>query len=288
MMMKLAAVLGLTVGTLALAGPAEVIKAAGGSAKVDGQGRIASIGKLVPDPKMDDAFWAALAEEPVESVNVVKGDGRTMAGLAGLGSVKSLSLGGSSVIDDEDWRQVRRMESLENLRIHHFQNFSGAGLRHLAGHPRLKVLDLTNNKPFDAANLGVLKELPALEELEVYAARIGADDFRALAGMPKLRVLGVSATSEGLGGLVEAAATWPLEELFLGFSPGRLAPISDEEVAGLARVKTLKKLRANNLGITKSQCARLKEALPELEIELREKTAHHGESKVMEALEDGK
>lgn len=284
--MKRLVVLGLTMGwsAVAAAGPAEVIKAAGGNAKVNGEGRVVSVGKLVPDPKMDEAFWEALAKEPLEDVNVVQADGRTMAGLGKLDAVKSLSLGGSPVIDDEDWRQVREMESLENLRIHHLQNFSGAGLMHLAGHPKLRVLDLTNNKPFDAANLRLLKELPALEQLEVYAARIGDEDFRALAGMPKLRMLGVSASADGLSGLVEAAATWPVEEIFLGFAPGKLGPITDAQVDGLARVKTLKKLRANNLGLTKAQHARLKSALPELEIELRRKDEHHGKSVEMEPV----
>jgi hypothetical protein len=92
---------------------------------------------------------------------------------------------------DDDIRLIRWLPEMETLQFHRCWGVTTAALRHLAGHPRLKTINLSG--PKFTAPIGPLARCPALESLEFFPNE-GVDPLDAhmvglerMAGLRRLR-----------------------------------------------------------------------------------------------------
>ena len=170
-------------------------------------------------------------------------------------------------ISDASLVFIKQMKSLESLEVP-FCSVSGAGFKGYGG-TGLKSLNV-GETAFGIEGFVNIKGMKSLEELNVFKAGLVehklANVFRTF---PKLKILnagGNSLTNAGMEVFFEGHRT--LEELHLMYNTG----ISDQGLAALIGVKTLKLLEVANTGCTSNGARALKQKLPDCTIRVNDGT----------------
>ena len=161
---------------------------------------------------------------------------------------------------DADLANVGVLSDLEALVINATEHVTDAGLNHLSGLTRLKILFL--GFPVSDAGLSRLRRLTALEELTLGGPIIGNDSMLRLSKMLRLRELSLDHTNVGDEGLKNLAGLTNLEFFSL-----RGTNVTDRGLAHLTNLRRLWALDLSDTQVTDQGCEKLQLALPECEIE---------------------
>ncbi|QDT38327.1 hypothetical protein [Stratiformator vulcanicus] len=241
--------------------------------KTDGDAIVAV--SLKPSKPIDAEVWDALAKEPkLTAFTGTRFSGPDIRRIGGLKSLTRLTLGGGNY-DDGDLKSWSNLKNLHRLHIHHNRGLSGDGFRQLSGCKNLEHITIHNVKPFKGKAIAHLAKLPNLKSLHLTAVRTDLNDLGPLEGHPTLEE--VTYANKDFDGIVRFVATLPsLKKVEL--LRDKMAPIDDRLVAALAAKPNLEHIRAVNVGFTKAQYARLKRALPKLEIDMRKDDGGHTKS----------
>ena len=179
--------------------------------------------------------------------------------LEGLMALRRLSLDAVH-LTDSGLKHLSRFSRLEQLNISRTR-VTNAGLEHLAGMTALKSLSL-RELPVTDSGLEKIKGLKSLEGLDLAQTRItdaGLEHLRAFTALIRLDLYGTQVTDAGLRHLRGLTSLQSLQ-------------LSDTQVtdAGLEHLRdltALRKIDAVNTKITNAGVSRLKQALPNCEIE---------------------
>lgn len=184
---------------------------------------------------------------------------QVVAGLASL-PLRKLNLSGTPVTN-ESLRHILKMETLEELNLS-FTALTGSGYKGF-GKTNIRVLNVGATS-FGLDGFVNIKGMKNLEDLNVYGAGLvehkAANVFRTF---PKLKVLNAgknSVTDAGMVVFFKGHKT--LEDLQLHDNRG----ITDNGLAALIGVKTLKSLNLLGTGCTSAGANKLKEYLPDCTI----------------------
>ncbi|WP_165247203.1 leucine-rich repeat domain-containing protein [Paludisphaera soli] len=193
--------------------------------------------------------------------------------LPSLTNLRHLDLGGTSVTDD-GLARLARLVDLEYLVVTgegrmapgrpriEVNRVTDAGLAHLAGLHRLKVLKISQAPGVaDLARLDPRTNLTALRTLDLRDTGLTDEGLASLAGMPSLAVLTLASTSITDAGLKHLAGSTGL-----GFMDLSDTDVTDAGLAHLAPLKRLQKLQLSGTKVTKAGIEALREALPKLQI----------------------
>jgi internalin A len=162
-----------------------------------------------------------------------------MAQVATLGRLASLQTGVESPITDDGIRHIRGLTGLESFTIsQRASKITGACVESLKGLTRLRALIFTTKPPLTDADLAHLRNLTALQELQLPSgpgSQITDAGLVNLEGMTDMRYLGISRQALTSAGLAHVRGMTQLAHLW---APGTriedLAPI-----AGLTRMSFL-------------------------------------------------
>ena len=192
-------------------------------------------------------------------------DDSTVAAVQAL-PIKHLQLSRTR-ISDASLGFIRKMGTLESLELP-FCSVTGAGFKGF-GSTNIKRL-VVGETPFGIEGFMNIKGMKSLEELNVYKTGLvehkSVNVFRTF---PKLRYLnagGNAITNAGMDVFFQGHRT--LEELHLMYNSG----ISDQGLAALVGVKTLKVLDVANTGCTPNGAMALKQKLPDCTIRVNDGT----------------
>lgn len=155
-------------------------------------------------------------------------------------------------IEDDNLRYFARMPKLRVLEIRSYEdNFTGAGLAHLAGCRELQVLKLGGSALNDAG-FSSLPSLKSLRTLDLSGTTLKGEGFKAIAGFTEIETLLLPGEITDAG-LVHLAKLSRLRELDLS-----RRPITDRGLAALTGLQALEKLElSSNEGVTGSGLAAL-------------------------------
>lgn len=162
-------------------------------------------------------------------------------------------------VNDAGLKEISQVTSLERLEIVH-THFTDAGAAHLAKLVNLKRLQIGSR---DATGAAVANLLPLknLEELDLSDNQPTLEGLQYACQIPSLKVLRIS-QGNSQDAAIELIAKLPkLEHLVLGHTG-----ISDAGVDQLAQLTQLKKLELRSPRFSPEAIARLKKALPSLEV----------------------
>ncbi|MDA1229988.1 MAG: hypothetical protein O2856_04370 [Planctomycetota bacterium] len=186
-------------------------------------------------------------------------DDSTIAAITSL-PIRILSLNKTN-ISNASLASIKKLRSLESLEVA-FCSVTGAGFQGY-GSSGLKRL-VVGETPFGLEGFIAIKGMKSLEELNVYNAGLvqhkSANVFRTF---PNLKILnaGRSAlTNEGMDVFFKGLR--PLEELHLMHCNG----ITDQGLAALVGIKTLKVLEVQGTGCTANGAQTLKQKIPDCKI----------------------
>jgi hypothetical protein len=111
----------------------------------------------------------------------------SLSALGDLKHLRTLKLRGTQV-QGPGLQYLARCQSLESLQLSELSPFNSDELRHLVGHPRLKVLNLSGTR-LDKRAVSHLSGIPTLELLEMNDSGLGEADLRELrTALPKCTV----------------------------------------------------------------------------------------------------
>lgn len=249
-----------------------------------------------PGPGLRD-----LAKFPaLEHLTLRNLDGPGLRELALPPTCKSLSLTGTGKYEKGDFASIARMDGLETLSISYV--LDDACVAHLKVLKTLKNLRVTfaavvgpeDHYLSDAAAMQ-LARISTLEDLSLTYGNYTDRALAALAGLPRLRVLGMvnndHFTEAGLAALKRAPA---LEELRLrGDGDGNINDFTDRTLLTLAEFPKLKKLTLMKRGeITDAGLAALKMRRPGLKVviereQAREEARKRAEKRKAEKMKTG-
>lgn len=186
-------------------------------------------------------------------------DDSTMAAITSL-PIRNLSLN-KTRISNASLASIKKLESLESLEVA-FCSVTGAGFQGY-GSSGLKRL-VVGETPFGLEGFIAIKGMKSLEELNVYNAGLvqhkSANVFRTF---PKLKMLNAgrnALTNEGMDVFFKGLRC--LEELHLMHCNG----ITDQGLAALVGINTLKILELQGTGCTANGAQALKEKIPDCRI----------------------
>lgn len=129
-----------------------------------------------------------------------------------LQTVVTLDLSYNDEITDETMLVVGSLHHLEYLGLQ-ATGVTDVGLKHLRGHPNLRVLDIGS---LGDAGASVISSLPALEVLWFDEGKVGDRGAAALAKMPKLADVHIADTQITDIGLLAFARCTSLQRLVVG------------------------------------------------------------------------
>ncbi len=162
---------------------------------------------------------------------------------------------------------IKKMKSLQSLEVP-FCSVTGAGFKGY-GSTGIKTLNV-GETAFGIEGFVNIKGMKSLEELNVFRAGLvehkQANVFRTFPKLKYLNAGGNSITNAGMEVFFEGHRT--LEELHLMYNSG----ISDQGLAALIGVKTLKVLEVANTGCTSNGAMALKQKLPDCTIRVNDGT----------------
>ena len=216
-------------------------------------------------------------------------------------SCMALMLSGTGKYEARDFAAIARLDGLETLSIS--CEIDDACVVHLAVLKTLKNLRLTLSMSLGGMNESVLSDaavkqlsrISSLEELTLTYGIYTDQALESLAGLPRLKVLGMINndyfTEAGLAALKRAPA---LEELRLrGYGHDKTNDFTDQALLTLAEFPKLKKITLSGHGrITDPGLARLKQRRPGLGVvissdQAREERQTLSEKRKMEKLNTG-
>lgn len=154
-----------------------------------------------------------------------------------LPSLRRLYLHDSQITDD-GLKALARWDRLEWVDLRDASHVTDAGLKHLEGCPRLKVLMLRRTSVSDAG-MDSLKNLAALETLDLGMTKVTDDGLKQLAGLTRLKELLFWGNKISDAGLVHLRGMTDLQTLEFGSNL-----ITD---AGLPHLTKLTRLESLNL-----------------------------------------
>ena len=192
-------------------------------------------------------------------------DDSTVAAIQSL-PIQSLALA-KTRISNASLEFIKKMKSLESLEVP-FCSVTGEGFKGFGG-TGIKNLNV-GETPFGIEGFVNIKGMKSLEVLNVFRAGLVehklANVFRTFPKLKYLNAGGNSITNAGMEVFFEGHRT--LEELHLMYNSG----ISDQGLAALIGVKTLKVLEVANTGCTTNGAMALKQKLPECTIRVNDGT----------------
>ncbi len=201
----------------------------------------------------------------VLSLNSTAADDLTIAAISSL-PLKSLQLNRTR-ISNASLPTIKQFQSLESLDVA-FCGVTGAGFKGF-GSTDIKRL-IVGETSFGIEGFVNIKGMKSLEELNVYRSGLVehklANVFRTFPKLKYLNAGGNSITNAGMEVFFEGHRT--LEELHLMYNSG----ISDQGLAALIGVKTLKVLEVANTGCTPNGAMALKQKLPDCTIRVNDGT----------------
>ena len=256
-------------------------------------GRITSLKSLsIGSNQVNDDVVAALTTlSQLESLDLSGTSITPAAGapLSRLTNLQSLNLGSTAVddstiaaiqslpirhlqlsrtrISDASLGFIKNIGSLESLEVP-FCSVTGAGFKGFESTDIKRLI--VGETPFGIEGFVNIKGMKSLEELNVFRAGLvehkNANVFRTFPKLKYLNAGGNSITNAGMEVFFEGHRT--LEELHLMYNSG----ISDQGLAALIGVKTLKLLEVANTGCTSSGAMALKQKLPNCTIRVNDGT----------------
>lgn len=186
-------------------------------------------------------------------------DDSTIAAISAL-PIKDLMLS-QTRISNASLATIRQFRSLESLQVP-FCAVTGGGFQGYGG-SRLKILNV-GETPFGLEGLTNIEGMKSLENLNVYRAGLvehtKANVFRSFPNLKILNAGGNAVTNAGMDVFFKGHDS--LEELNLSNNKG----ITDQGLAALIAVKTLRVLDVRDTGCSATGGQALKEKLPKCEI----------------------
>jgi sugar lactone lactonase YvrE len=177
---------------------------------------------------------------------------------AGMTQLESINLH-SSPASDAGLQAISKLNSLKRLEIVH-TNVTDAGLRSLAALTNLRQLHIHGKEATEAA-LPFLAQLRELYELDVYDHAASNETLSQVRQLPKLRMLRLFGGPFDDAGVKQLSGMTTLEELTL--NSGK---VTDSSIEIISSLKSLRTVNLSGTQITGEGKARLKRALPTLEI----------------------
>jgi hypothetical protein len=165
----------------------------------------------------------------------------------------------SAPVNEAGLEQISRLTNLERLEIVHTR-FTDAGARHLAKLTGMRRLQLGSREATGAA-VAPLRAMKQLRELDLYDGLVSAEGVRHAATISTLAMLRMYAGPVGDEGFAAVAKLTDLETLV-----AQQVGITDAGLRHLAGLKKLKRLDVQGNKLSAEAIARLKEALPGLEV----------------------
>lgn len=178
--------------------------------------------------------------------------------LTGMTQLESINLH-SSPASDAGLQAISKLDSLQRLEIVH-TNVTDAGLKSLAALSNLRQLHIHGKEATEAA-LPFLAELSELYELDVYDHAASNKTLSQVRQLPKLRMLRLFGGSFDDAGVKQLSGMTSLEELTLNSSK-----VTDSSIENISSLRSLRAVNLSGTGISDEGKARLKRALPTLEI----------------------
>ena len=226
--------------------------------------------------KLDEAGWQLLAR--VTQVKRIAFTGKAMtdrhlAMLTGMTELENFSLNGT-VLTDDGYRHFAQFPNLQSIALWHPSRnvaaFTGTGLKHLKALPKLRSLTFAGATAGDLA-YAAIAQLSQLTSFRQWHNTETAAGLLQLTKLPNLTTLTVgqrlpsrdnpapSFTGDFLGALT---AMKNLE--FLDLKEARL---SYADLAKLAELPNLKRLRIQQSAISEVDVERLRQDLPKIKID---------------------
>jgi len=176
-----------------------------------------------------------------------------------LPRLRMLYLNGLPSVTDAGMAHLKACSELEFLSMNS-TGITGEGLAHLAGLKKLTTFRA--NVMWSDAGLDALGKFKQLRVADVMGASLGGGRLEKLAGLTNLEELRLSYTRVGDEDLRALRGMKNLMRLNLQGNDN----VTDEGLAHLMNLKKLKWLHLSGTGVTTEGAAKLKEALPELEV----------------------
>jgi sugar lactone lactonase YvrE len=177
---------------------------------------------------------------------------------AGMSQLESINLH-SSPASDAGLLAISKLSSLKRLEIVH-TNVTDAGVRYLAALTNLRQLHIHSKEATEAA-LPFLAKFSELYELDIYDQAASNETLSQVRQLPKLRMLRLFGGPFDDAGVKHLSGMTTLEELTL--NSGK---VTDSSIENISSLKSLRAVNLSGTQITGEGKARLKRALPTLEI----------------------
>lgn len=215
-----------------------------------------------------------------------------IAQIAKLRSLKSLTLPmmGNSMTD-QGLKRLANLTELEVLMMHGSDNLTDEGYRHVASLTNLRALglgmssvedsslvqisELTNlifldvtGAPITDTGVQHLSKLQRLESLALVSTQISDKSMVVVAELPRLMSLDIRGCNITDAGLAQLANTDTLVELVAHPTENGGGLITDEGLAHLQKISTLKRVQLAGNPVTPFGVAKLQAALPGCEIQM--------------------
>jgi hypothetical protein len=165
----------------------------------------------------------------------------------------------SAPVNDAGLEQIGLLTSLERLEIVH-THFTDKGAVHLRNLTRLRRLQLGSPEG-TGASLAHLRGLTSLHELDLHDGQTSPDGAKHVGGLKSLRILRVYGGAYQDDDVMEIAKLASLESLVL-----HTPRLTDTGLQHLSSLKRLRRLEVMGTKVSAAGVARLKEALPRLEV----------------------
>jgi len=214
-------------------------------------------------PKITDAGLAGL--EPLTHVAVLGLDDCTGISNAGFAIVQSMPemtffSACRTPIGDAGLAHFSGAVNMRRLRLANTQ-ISNAGLAVLESMPKLESLDVSGCAKIGDDGMQHLKLLGTLRDLNLYLTHVGDAGVAQLSGLVNLEQLNLDKTQVTDAGLVHLRPLVRLKFIHLGH-----AKITDAGLENLTGMANLEKLVATYTDVTQGGVAKLRAALPKLEV----------------------
>lgn len=188
----------------------------------------------------------------------------SLEGISKYQDVRQVSILECKGVSDDMMKEIAKLKNLEELELLGV-SVSDKGLAHLADHPKLKTVMLSNTK-VDGSGLAHLNsvvnlelrgaavtvagaqtivKLANLETLSIHCSKIKMTDFADLKGMTGLRELDCERTPSGKGVGAVVATIPNLESLKVGG-----IGLDDSELAEIGKISSLKVLDLSQAELT--------------------------------------
>jgi len=166
-------------------------------------------------------------------------------------------------IDDDALVTLTNFPNLKTIRLNQCPYVSDIGLEHLLKLEKLTDLDLSENSVITDAGMQHVGAMQQLTKLNLWRVPITDSGVEHLASLTNLTWLNLDNTQLTDAGLPHLAGMKNLEFLHLGSTL-----VTDAGLEHLETLTTLKDLKVTRTAVTADGIAKLKEKLPETEIQL--------------------